>query len=73
MSGNKNDGHTIENRDCEGGSLKLMMDLLWIKLEERFSTMGQAFRFFDKNYNNRVSFGEFQKALDTMRIKFQVD
>lgn len=39
MSGNKNDGHTVEHTDS-GGSLKLMMDLLWIKLEERFNTMG---------------------------------
>ena len=69
MSGNKNEGHTIENRES-GNRLQLMMDLLWIKLDERFSSMSQAFRYFDKNYNNRVSFGEFQKALDHLRIKF---
>jgi hypothetical protein len=34
--------------------------------------MADAFRYFDKNYNNKVSFGEFQKALDNLRIKFQV-
>lgn len=50
-----------------------MLDLLWIKLEERFKTIGDAYRYFDKNYNNRVSFGEFQKALDHLRIKYQVD
>lgn len=47
-----------------------MLDLLWIKLEERFKTIGAAYRYFDKNYNNRVSFGEFQKALDHLRIKY---
>jgi Ca2+-binding EF-hand superfamily protein len=50
-----------------------MLDLLWIKLDERFSSMSHAFRYFDKNYNNRVSFGEFQKALDNLRIKYQVE
>ena len=50
-----------------------MLDLLWIKLEERFKSMAEAFRYFDRNYNNRVCFGEFQKALDHMRIKFQVN
>ena len=60
MSGNTAIGHSIVQRDsAQEGSLKLMMDLLWIKLDERFSSMGQAFRYFDKNYNNRVSFGEF--------------
>ena len=74
MSGNTAEGHSIVQRDsAQEGSLKLMMDLLWIKLDERFSSMGQAFRYFDKNYNNRVSFGEFQKALDHLRIKYQVD
>ena len=73
MSGNTAEGHSIQNRESAQGSLELMLDLLWIKLDERFGTMGQAFRYFDKNYNNRVSFGEFQKSLDHLRIKFQVD
>ena len=49
-----------------------MLDLLWIKLDERFTSMKDAWRYFDRNFNNRVSFGEFQKALDHLRIKFQV-
>lgn len=49
-----------------------MLDLLWIKLDERFTSMSDAYRYFDRNFNNRVSFGEFQKALDHLRIKFQV-
>ena len=28
---------------------------------------------FDVNFNNRVSFNEFQKGLDHMRLKFQVN
>lgn len=41
------------------GDLKRVLDLLWIKLDERFRTMGEAFRYFDRNFNNSVSFGEF--------------
>lgn len=68
MSGNKKDqyGH----KEQPGSNLQTLLDLLWIKLDERFLTMADAFRYFDKNYNNRVSFAEFQKALDHLRIKF---
>jgi len=45
---------------------------LWIKLEEKFKNMGIAFRYFDKNYNNSVSFPEFQNSLDTLNIKFSI-
>ena len=58
---------------ASSGDLKRILDLLWIKLDERFRTMGEAFRYFDRNFNNSVSFGEFQKALDLMRIKFSVE
>ena len=71
LSSNTLTGHTVRNTDS-GGTLKKMLDLLWIKLDERFKSMAEAYRYFDRNYNNRVSFGEFQKALDHLRIKFQV-
>ena len=73
LSGNKFDGATIETQDISGGSMRLLLDLLWIKLDERFLNMADTFRYFDKNYNNKVSFGEFQNALDNLRVKFQVD
>jgi len=69
LSSNTVSGHTWKPTDS-GGSLGKMLDLLWIKLDERFKNMADAFRYFDRNYNNRVSFGEFQKALDHMRIKY---
>lgn len=69
LSSNTLAGHTVDHTD-PGGMLKKMLDLLWIKLDERFKTMADAYRYFDRNYNNRVSFGEFQKALDHLRIKF---
>jgi hypothetical protein len=42
-----------------GGRLQKSLDLLWIKLDERFKSMADAYRYFDTNFNNRVSFGEF--------------
>lgn len=56
-----------------GGRSKKNLDLLWIKLEEKFSSLAKAYRYFDMNFDNNVSFGEFQKALDLMRVKFTVE
>lgn len=49
-----------------------MLDLLWIKIEERFHNMADGYRFFDVNYDNHVNFAEFQKAIDKLRINFQI-
>jgi hypothetical protein len=69
MSSNTYGGHTSKAKD-QGGVLKKMLDLLWIKLDERFKGMADAYRYFDVNFNNRVSFNEFQKGLDHLRIKY---
>ena len=53
-----------------GGPVKKMLDLMWIKINERFKSIAEAYRYFDVNFNNRVSFNEFQKGLDFMRIKY---
>ena len=50
-----------------------MLDLLWIKISERFKGIAEAYRYFDVNFNNRVSFNEFQKGMDHLRIKFRVN
>lgn len=50
-----------------------MLDLLWIKIQEKFNHIAAAYRYFDVNFNNRVSFNEFQKGLDHLRIKYQVN
>lgn len=49
-----------------------MLDLLWIKIEERFHNMADGYRFFDVNHDNHVNFAEFQKAIDKLRINFQI-
>ena len=46
LSSNKKSGHSNLQLD-EGGKLKKLLDLLWIKLEERVKNMGDAYRFFD--------------------------
>lgn len=53
-------------------SIEKNLELLWIKLEEKFKNTGIAFRFFDKNYDNSVNFSEFQNSLDTLKIKFSI-
>lgn len=73
MSSNVYGGHTSGTEKDQGGPLKRILDLLWIKISERFGSIHEAYRYFDVNFNNRVSFNEFQKGLDHMRIKFQVD
>merc|ERR1719326_96849 len=73
LSSNMTGGHTSGGADNQGGPLKRILDLLWIKINERFGSVHEAYRYFDVNFNNRVSFNEFQKGLDHMRIKFRVD
>lgn len=58
MSSGTQDGPTNE-RAGGGGPLKKLLDLLWIKLEERFKTIGNAFLHFDTDFNNSVEFTEF--------------
>ena len=50
-----------------------MLDLLWIKIQEKYTSLPEAYRYFDVNFNNRVEFAEFQKGLNAMRITYQVD
>lgn len=73
MSGNTYGGPTSNDMYDQGGPLKKMLDLIWIKIADRFKGMAEAYRYFDVNFNNRVSFNEFQKGLDHMRLKFQIN
>jgi hypothetical protein len=66
-------GNNLTNATCTrpaaGGQQQQMLDLLWIKIEERFHNMADGYRFFDVNYDN---FAGFQRAIDSLRINFQV-
>lgn len=59
MSGNTYGGPTSHDMYDQGGPLKKMLDLIWIKIADRFKGMAEAYRYFDVNFNNRVSFNEF--------------
>lgn len=59
MSGNTYGGPTSHDMIAQGGPLKRMLDLIWIKIADRFKGMAEAYRYFDVNFNNRVSFNEF--------------
>lgn len=60
LSSNVHGGHTTGAKAVDqGGPLKRILDLLWIKIAERFPNIHEAYRYFDVNFNNRVSFNEF--------------
>ena len=60
LSGNTRDVYnTDQGNDIGNGNLMKQLDLLWIKLEERFKNIGDAYRYFDKDYDNSVSYSEF--------------
>lgn len=73
MSSNTASKPIVENIKTQGGILKRMLDMLYMKLSEKYRNLAEAYRYFDFNFNNRVSFAEFQKTLDHMRIKYQVN
>ena len=66
-------GPTTKESAVQGGTLKRLLDFLWIKVSEKFRGLAEGYRFFDVNFNNRVSYNEFQKALDHLQVKFQTD
>lgn len=52
--------------------LQKNMELIQLRIEERFPTFSHAFRFFDLNFNNRVSFNEFSKGLEYLKVKINM-
>lgn len=73
MTSNVFGGHTSKDHTEQGGALNRIVDLLWVNINSKFKTIAEAFRYFDVNFNNRVSFSEFQKGLDHLRIKFSLN
>lgn len=71
MTSGTRSSFSFENHQLTG-PVEKKLDLLWIKLAEKYSGVADAYRHFDVNYNNRVTFNEFQKALDHLRIKFDM-
>ena len=40
-----------------------------MRLTERFKTFSPAYRFFDTNFNNRVSLNEFIIGMENLKVK----
>ena len=59
MTSNTIGSHTTHDLKDQGGALNRILDLLWININQKFRTIAEAFRYFDVNFNNRVSFSEF--------------
>ena len=72
MSMNKQEKFSPKHHD-EGTELNKMLELFWSKLEERFVSVKDSFRFIDKNKNCRVSFNEFVAALDDLKLNFSIE
>ena len=71
LSSNKRDKASAD-RKVESEAeihLKRMLDFVWIRIQERFKNLSPAFRFFDTNFNNRVSFNEFTRGMEALKVK----
>ena len=53
------------------GEAKLyrLLEFVWVRIQERFKNFSPAFRFFDLNFNNRVTFNEFQYGMENLKVK----
>ena len=49
--------------------LRRMLDLCWVRIQDRFKKLSPAYRFFDLNFNNRVSFNEFIFGMENLKVK----
>lgn len=49
--------------------LHRLLEFCWMRIQERFKKLSPAFRFFDLNFNNRVSFNEFILGMENLKVK----
>lgn len=71
LSSNSKNQATAEKskESVEDVHLRRTLEFIWIRIQERFKTFSPAFRFFDTNFNNRISFTEFTKGLEGLKVK----
>lgn len=71
LSSNSKDKATAEKsmESQDEVHMRRTMEMLWIRIQERFKTFSPAFRYFDRNFNNRISFTEFTKGLEGLKVK----
>jgi len=56
-----------ENNDRK--HLSKLMTLIAIKIEEKFTSLGKAFLFFDSDGNREINLPEFSNAIEKLRVK----
>ena len=71
LSSNSKDKATAERstETKEEIHMRKTLEMLWIRIQERFKTFSPAFRYFDLKQNNRIEFTEFTKGLEGLKIK----
>ena len=71
LSSNTKDKATAKPMAIPAGkeSLYRNLEFCYLRIFERFKTFSEAFRFFDLNFNNRVSFNEFQFGFENLKVK----
>ena len=60
--------HNLELSDKEKHRLDIV-EKFWFKLQQKFKKMGDTFRFFDKNYDNQISFKEFRVVCEELDMR----
>lgn len=74
LSGNsQNKATTVETgASSEDIQTRRNLELMWSRISDRFKTLSAAFRFFDVNFNNEITFNEFTKSLEAIKLKIPV-
>lgn len=61
-------GNYQTDQDKKG--IGYLLDHLWIRLEEKFSKIAQAFNYLDISKNGRISYNELTLGIENLNIKF---
>jgi len=63
----------MKNTPIGHSHLERLVDTIWQKIISRFPNINAAFRFFDENLDQGISFFEFVQALEYLRLKFSYE
>ena len=54
----------------EEQQVKVLTNKFWVKLQQKFGKLGDMFRYFDRNYDNSISYKEFRVVCDELDLRF---
>ena len=60
-------------QDSEKQHFTEILRLIWSKIYERFPNINAAFRFFDSDYDQKISFNEFAQGIEYLRVKLSYE